>query len=229
MILAAGLGTRMGALTRATAKPLLRAGGRALIDHALDAAEAAGVRRAVVNVHWCADQVRAHLAARARPEIAISDESAALLETGGGVAKARPLLGEAPVYVANSDAVFGGPAPLPLLAEAWDEGRMDALLLLVPRAAARAYSRAGDFTLGADGRPARRGAAATAPWVYAGAQIVRPGVFAGEGAFSANPVWDRLLAEGRLFAAVHPGPWVDVGTPEGLAEADALLAAEGAG
>lgn len=229
MVMAAGLGTRMGALTRDTAKPLLRAGGRALIDHALDRAEEAGVERAVVNLHWHAEALRAHLAARGRPEILVSDETAELLETGGGVAKALPLLGKDPVYVMNSDAVFGGPSPLPRLAGAWDGGRMDALLLLIPRAAARAYSRAGDFRLGPDGRPERRGAAAGAPWVYAGVQIVRPEVFAGvaEGPFSTNLVWDRLLAAGRLFAVTHPGPWVDVGTPEGLAEADALLAGAG--
>jgi MurNAc alpha-1-phosphate uridylyltransferase len=224
MVLAAGLGTRMGALTRDMAKPLLRAGGRALIDHALDRAEEAGVRRAVVNLHWHADKVRAHLAGRRGPEILFSEEREAPLETGGGVVRARPLLGEAPVFVLNSDAVFGGPPPLPLLAAGWDEARMDGLLLLIPKSAARAYTRAGDFRLSPDGRPQRRGAAPEAPWVYAGAQIARPAAFEGfgDGAFSANLVWDRLLAAGRLFAVAHPGPWVDVGTPEGLAEADAL-------
>jgi len=225
MVLAAGLGARMGALTRDRPKPLLRAGGRALIDHALDRAEEAGVSRAVVNLHWQAEALRAHLTDRTRPKIVFSDETERLMETGGGIAKALPLLGKDPAYVLNSDAVFAGPPPLAQLAEAWDGSRMDALLLLVPRAEARAYTRAGDFRLGPDGRPERRGAAATAPWVYAGAQIVRPEVFAGvaEGPFSANPVWDRLLAAGRLFAVTHPGPWVDVGTPAGLAAADALL------
>ena len=227
MVMAAGRGTRMGALTETTPKPLLKAGGKALIDHALDRVEEGGAELAVVNVHHFADRLEAHLAARERPRIAFSDEREALLETGGGVKKALPMLGEAPVYVVNSDAVWTGAAPLPALAQGWDEARMDALLLLVPRENARAYTRPGDFEVDSDGKPSRR-TGPTAPFVYTGAQIIRPGAFADgpDGAFSTNLIWDRLMAGGRLFAVIHAGEWVDVGTPEGLAEAERALAEE---
>ncbi|MDF2232496.1 nucleotidyltransferase family protein [Albimonas sp. CAU 1670] len=230
MIMAAGKGTRMGELTRTTPKPLLPVGGRPLIDHALDRAAEGGAREAVVNLHHLGEQIRAHLGGRTRPRVAFSDESEALLDTGGGVRKARPLLGEAPVYVLNSDAIWTGAAPLPTLAGAWDGARMDALLHFVRREDAIAYTRAGDFFLedvaGGVGRPVRRGAAASAPYIYASAQIIRPAAFDGfpDGPFSTNLVWDRLLEAGRLFAVVHEGAWVDVGTQEGLAAAEALLA-----
>ena len=225
-VLAAGFGTRMRPLTLTTPKPLLRVGGRALIDHALDACAAAGVARAVVNLHHLGDAIRAHLADRAAPEIAFSEERPDILDTGGGAAAALPLLGPDPFFTVNSDAIWTGPAPLPALAACWAPDRMDALLSLVPRASAIAYGRPGDFSLGADGRPARRGEAAQAPFVYTGAQIVAPAAFADapQGAFSMNLIWDRLLARGRLFAVVHRGGWVDVGTPDGLAQADAALA-----
>ena len=222
MILAAGLGTRMGALTRDRPKPLLSVAGRPLLDHALVRAAEAGATRLIVNVHWCADQIRAHLAGR---NVLISDETDVLLDTGGGVRRALPLLGPDPVFTLNSDAIWTGPAPLPALAAAWDPARHDALLLLVARAEARAHAGAGDFHLSGD-RPARRGAAETAPYVFTGAQILHPRALAGfpDGPFSMNAVWNRLLAADRLGAVVHRGGWVDVGTPEGLAAADALLA-----
>jgi MurNAc alpha-1-phosphate uridylyltransferase len=226
MVLAAGLGTRMRPLTDATAKALLPVAGRTLLDRAIDAAVAGGARRVVVNVHHFAEKVRAHLAARAAPPIVVSDETGELLETGGGVRRALPLLGPAPFFALNADAVWTGAAPCAELAAAWDAARMDALLLLVAREDARGYTRPGDFLLGADGRPARRGEAASAPYVYTGAQIIAPGAFADapDGPFSTNLVWDRLLAARRLFAVVHRGAWVDVGTPAGLAEAEAALA-----
>lgn len=229
MILAAGEGTRMRPLTRWRPKPLLPVAGRALLDHTLDRAAEAGTRRVVVNIHHLGERIRAHLSRRRRPEIAISDETEALLDTGGGVRRARPLLGEGPVFVLNADSVWTGPAPLPALTRAWDPTRMDALLLLVPRAAARAYARPGDFFLAADGRPVRRGEAPSAPYVYTGAQIIRAGAFADgpEGPFSANLIWDRMLAAGRLFAAVHEGGWIDVGTPAGLDAAEAALSEAG--
>jgi MurNAc alpha-1-phosphate uridylyltransferase len=224
MVMAAGLGTRMRPLTDTCPKPLLQVAGRALVDHAIDHARAAGLSPIVVNLHHHAAQMRAHLAGRG---VLLSDETDTLLETGGGVRRALPLLGADPFVVLNSDAIFSGPPHVPTLLAAWDASRMDALLLLVPRSAARAYTRAGDFTLGADGRPARRGDAPQAPFVYAGTQIIRPEAFADtpEGAFSTNLVWDRLLAAGHLFAAVHQGGWVDVGTPAGLDAANALLSA----
>jgi MurNAc alpha-1-phosphate uridylyltransferase len=223
MIMAAGLGTRMGALTADRPKPLLKAGGRALIDHALDRAAEGGAERCVVNLHYRAEMLRAHLAGRA--DIDFSDETEALLETGGGVRKALPLLGPAPFFVLNSDAVWTGAAPLTALAAAWLEGEMDALLLLVPAEDARGYTRSGDFFI-EDGAPVRRGTRPSAPYVYTGAQIIRAEAFVDtpEGPFSTNLVWDRLLAAGRVRAVVHEGAWVDVGTPEGLTEADRAIA-----
>lgn len=229
MIMAAGLGARMGPITRTIPKPLLKARGRALIDHALDRVAEGGAGEAVVNLHHLGPMIREHLAGRERPRVLFSDEADALLDTGGGVRKARPLLGEAPVYVLNSDAIWTGAAPLPALAAAWDEDRMDGLLHLVRREDAAAYTRAGDFFLDDAGRPVRRGTAESAPYIYASAQIIRPSAFEGmpEGAFSTNLVWDRLIAAGRLFAVVHEGGWVDVGTLEGLAAAEAALEADG--
>lgn len=228
MVLAAGFGTRMGALTRSRPKPLLRVAGRALIDHALDTAEAAGARRAVVNLHYLGGQIRAHLAGRVAPEIVFSEEAPEILDTGGGVVQALPLLGSGAFFALNCDALFAGPNPLAALAGAWAPERMDALLLLVAVGRARAYSRSGDFFLDAEGHaPRRRGAAASAPLVFSGAQILAPRALAGApgGPFSLNLVWDRLIAEGRLGAVTYPGDWVDVGTPEGLAEAERTLAA----
>ncbi|HET7409925.1 MAG TPA: nucleotidyltransferase family protein [Paracoccaceae bacterium] len=230
MVLAAGFGTRMGELTRERPKPLLPVAGRALIDHALDAAAEAGIRRAVVNLHYRGDQIGAHLAGRRAPEVVFSLEPE-ILDTGGGIARALSLLGDGPFAVLNSDAVFIGPNPIRALLAGWQPDRMDALMLLVPIGRARAYTRAGDFFLAADGAtPVRRGEAASAPLVYAGAQILSPAALAGapEGAFSLNLVWDRLIAAGRLAALAYRGDWVDVGTPQGLAEADRLLARPGA-
>lgn len=218
----------MGALTLRAPKPLLKVAGRPLIDHALDHLAEAGVARAVVNLHHLGSMIRAHLAGREAPAIEFSEE-ADLLDTGGGVAKALPRLGPRPFYTMNSDAVWTGAAPLPPLAAAWDGGRMGALLHLVPREGAIGYTRAGDFFQDEVGRLTRRGEARAAPLVFTGAQIVAPEAFADApaGAFSTNLVWDRLIAEGRLFGVVHLGGWVDVGTPEGLRLADEVLARGG--
>lgn len=231
MVLAAGFGTRMGALTEDRPKPLLPVAGRPLIDHALDAAAGAGLTRAVVNLHYRGDQIRAHLAARGAPSVAFSEEQPEILDTGGGVVHALPLLGDRPFAVLNSDAVFAGPNPVRALLAAWVPGRMDALMLLVRTARTRAYTRAGDFFLDADGAaPVRRGGAASAPLVFTGAQILSPRALDGApvGPFSLNLIWDRLLAAGRLAAIAYAGEWVDVGTPEGLDEAGRALAAAGA-
>lgn len=230
MILAAGLGTRMRPLTDRLPKPLLEVAGRTLIDRALDLAEGAGVACAVVNLHYLGHMIGAHLEGRDRPEILFSPEEPAILETGGGIRHALPMLGPDPFFTLNSDAVFAGPNPLTLLARAWDPAAADALMLLVPRARARAYARPGDFFISGQGAaPVRRGAEATAPLVFTGAQIIAPGAFADmpEGPFSLNLVWDRLLASGRLRAITYPGLWVDVGTPAGLAAAEAALAEAG--
>ena len=226
MVLAAGLGTRMGPLTAHCPKPLLPLAGRPMIDLALDLCAAAGVARAVVNLHYLGHMIRAHLAARAAPAVTFSEETPGILDTGGGIAHALPLLGPAPFHVVNSDSVWLGPNPLDVLARAWDPAAMDALLLLVPRERARAYVRPGDFSLAAEGgAPRRREAGETAPLVYSGAQIVAPAAFADApgGAFSMNLVWDRLIAAGRLAAVTYSGGWVDVGTPAGLVEAEAAL------
>ena len=226
MVLAAGFGTRMGTLTRDRPKPLLPVAGRALIDHVLDALAEAGIRRAVVNLHYRGEQIRAHLSGRRRPEIDFLEEPE-ILDTGGGIAHALPLLDREFFAVLNSDAVFAGPNPIQILRAAWEPERMDALMLLVPRTRARAYTRIGDFFLPEDGKaPVRRGEAASAPYVFTGAQILSSRALADTpaGPFSLNLVWDRLLACGRLAAVTWPGDWVDVGTPEGLIEADRLLA-----
>jgi len=226
MILAAGFGTRMRPLTHARPKPLIEVAGRALIDHALDRVAAAGVERAAINLHDRGAMIRTHLAGRVRPRLAFSEERPAILDTGGGVAQALALglIGPAPFHVLNSDAIWTGPEPLATLAAAWAPQAMDALLLLVPRARAANYVRAGDFFLD-DGRPRRRCDAAAAPYVYSGAQILAPRALEGAptGAFSLNCVWNRLLAAGRLAAVVHQGGWVDVGTPEGIAVAERAL------
>ena len=223
MILAAGLGTRMRPLTDNCPKPLLPINGRPMIDLALDHAVAAGVRRAVVNLHYLGDMIRDHLAGRAVPEIVFSEEQPEILETGGGIAHALPLLGTAPFYVINSDAVWVGPNPLEALAAAWDPARMDALLLLVPRGRARSFTRAGDFFLSGEGHmPVWRGGAEAAPMIYTGAQIIAPGVFA-DGPLGRFSVWGALADWDRVAAVTYPGSWVDVGTPAGLAEAEAAL------
>ena len=219
MIFAAGLGTRMGALTRERPKPLIEVAGKPLLGHALALVRDAGIGRIVVNVHAHAGMMRDWLASEA-PDVQVSDEPD-LLETGGGLKRALPLLGDGPVLTLNSDMVWGGLNPLTRLIEAWDAARMDGLLSLLPRADALSHAGAGDFELAPDGRIARRGAG----FVYAGAGIIEPSALDGfDGKFSLNPVWDGMLARGRLHGIVHAGPWVDVGRPEGIALAEAALA-----
>ena len=223
MIFAAGLGTRMGDLTRDRPKPLIPVGGRPLIDHALALARAAGVRRIVVNTHAHSEQMRAHLA-RVAPDVMISHEPERL-ETGGGLRRALPMLGSGPVFTLNADMVWRGPNPLVALAAAWTPSS-SALLAVVPRAAAIGHSGAGDFFLDASsGVLSRRGAAPAADFVYAGAEILDTGVIAGfpEGVFSLNAVLDQLIAQNRVRGVVYGGGWVDVGRPEGIALAEAEL------
>ncbi|WP_298125500.1 N-acetylmuramate alpha-1-phosphate uridylyltransferase MurU [Brevundimonas sp.] len=229
MVLAAGLGTRMRPLTDDRPKALVEVGGRALIDHVLDRLAEAGVTRAVVNVHWFADRLEAHLGARGRgPEIVISDERDLLLETGGGLKKARPLLGDAPVFVANIDSVWidRGDA-LGDLIRLWDPGRMDAALLLARREGAVGFEGEGDFFLADDGRLTFRGEAPAAPFAYMGVHITRPGYADGgpEGPFSLSPLWRASAAAGRLYGCVLDGDWMHVGDPGARDEAEARLAA----
>jgi MurNAc alpha-1-phosphate uridylyltransferase len=234
MLLAAGLGTRMRPITDTLPKPLVEVAGKALIDWTLDALCGAGVTRAVVNVHHLAGQMRAHLARRAAPAIIVSDETEALLDTGGGVVKALPLLGAAPFFACNCDAiVVDRPGQVPALARLaarWDDARHDVVMLVHPAATAHGFDGAGDFFVADDGGMRRRGTAARAPYVYAGAYLIHPRALAGEpvAAFSMNRVWDRVLAAGRMVAVVHTGAWYHVGTPEAVPATAALLRASAA-
>lgn len=224
MIFAAGLGTRMGELTRDRPKPLIPVAGQPLLAHALALVREAGIARVVVNIHAHAAMMRDWLAAHA-PEVRVSEE-AERLETGGGLRRALPLLGEGPVYTLNADMVWRGPNPLLALGRAWAPEAMDGLLAVLPRAAAVGHAGPGDFFRDGGGRVARRGAAAAAPYVYAGAGILDPEVLspADGTVFSLNPVWDRLIAAGRLHGLPWHGVWADVGRPEGIALAEAELA-----
>lgn len=221
MIFAAGFGTRMGALTADRPKPLIEVAGLPLLDHALRLAEGRGLRIAV-NAHYRAAQIAAHLADR--PGIAVLAEAPDILDTGGGLKAALPRLGRGPVLTLNADAVWTGPNPLAALAEAWDPARMDALALLVPRRAATGHAGAGDFVIDAEGRLTRGPGL-----VYSGAGIVggaRLASFPGR-VFSLNAFWDALIPEGRFHGLVHEGGWCDVGRPESIPLAAALLAGAG--
>jgi MurNAc alpha-1-phosphate uridylyltransferase len=228
MVLAAGLGTRMRPLTNDRPKALVRVAGKALIDHTLDRLVEAGVERAVVNVHAFAEQIQDHLAARTFPEILISDERGALLETGGGLKKARALLGEAPIWVANSDYVWiePGPPALQKLAQAWDPERMDALVVVVPKERTQGFDTPGDFFRDDDGALAHRGAAASAPYHCFGVQILDPQLVyrEPEAAFSLFRVWMGAAGRRRLFGFTPEGLWMQVGDPAALEAAEARLA-----
>jgi len=227
MVLAAGLGTRMRPLTNDRPKALVEVGGKPLIDHMLDRLAEAGVETAVVNVHWFADRLEQHLAQRTAPKVVISDERALLLETGGGLKRARKLLGDEPCWVANIDSVWTQPTDnLAALAKAWDPERMDVLLLLARREASIGFEGAGDFFLGDDGRLTFRGDAPSAPFAYMGVHITKPGIVADEprGPFSLTRVWRRLAEQGRLYGQVLDGFWMHVGDPASRSEAEAKLA-----
>ena len=220
MLFAAGLGTRMGALTATMPKPLIPVAGRPLLDHALALADQAGITTRVANLHYLGDQIAAHLAGR---NVALSWERERILETGGGLRAALPLLGDGPVMTLNTDAVWTGANPLQQLASAWDEARMDALLLLLPATRATGHSGTGDFLLDTENRLSR--ANGVAGQVYLGAQIIRPDLLAGipEKVFSLNLLWDKMIARGRAYGLIHQGEWCDVGRPEGIATGEALL------
>jgi N-acetyl-alpha-D-muramate 1-phosphate uridylyltransferase len=230
MVLAAGLGKRMRPLTATRPKPLIEVAGRTLLDHSLDRLRAAGVRKAVVNVHYLADALEAHLDNRVRGiEIVVSDERPQLLETGGGVARALPLIEADPFLIVNSDNLWiDGPVDsLRLLASGWDDERMDALLLLVPLARAHCHKGQGDFHMSAAGALRRRRKGSVAPFVFTGVQIVSKRLFEGvlpAGPFSANLLWDRAIEARRCFGAVHQGLWFDVGAPANIKKAEEILA-----
>ncbi|MDB5437788.1 MAG: mannose-phosphate guanylyltransferase [Caulobacteraceae bacterium] len=227
LVLAAGLGTRMRPLTNDRPKALVTVCGRPLIDHVLDRLAVAGVERAVVNVHYFADALETHLAARIAPAITISDERVALLETGGGLKKARALVGEEPILVANIDSVWTeiGASAVDTLSEVWDPEHMDALLLLARTDRSIGFDGAGDFFLEEDGRLRFRGAAAGAPFAYLGLHIAKPQIVdaAPEGAFSLTPLWRKLAEQGRLYGVVLDGFWMHVGDPDARAAAERYL------
>ena len=218
MLFAAGFGTRMGDLTKDRPKPLIKVAGRPLIDHALDLVDDLRPDRVVANLHYLPDQLEAHLAPKG---VLLSQEEPDILETGGGLLAALPLLGSDPVFTLNTDAIWSGPNPLALLRDAWDPDRMDALLMCVPTPQTIGHGGTGDFTADAEGRITRGPGL-----VYGGAQIMKTEGLRDipEQAFSLNILWDQMHRQGRLFAATYPGRWCDVGRPEGITLAEGLIA-----
>lgn len=230
MVMAAGLGKRMRPLTATRPKPLVEVAGKPLIDHVFDRLRSAGVERAVVNVHYLADVLEAHLTHRVKGiDVVVSDERDQLLETGGGLAKARPLLGDDPILCVNSDNLWiDGPIDAIIqLAQLWDASRMDALLLMVPLARAHGHGGLGDFHLGSTGQILRRRAPGRlAPFVFTGVQILNPAIIADypEGPFSTNLFWQRAIEAGRAWGLAHEGLWFDVGSPPSIGMTEAMLA-----
>lgn len=230
MLLAGGYGKRMMPLTKDIPKPMVPLKGRALIDHVLDRIAAAGVKKAVVNVHYCADKLEAHVKKREHPEIVISDERQQLLDTGGGVVKALPLLGEEPFLIHNSDSVWieGVGSNLERMFSFWDPDTMDSLMLLASAATSLGYEGAGDFAMDKDGRLSRRGERQMVPFVFTGVSIAHPRLFKGapQGVYSLNRLWDAAIDNGRLFGIRLDGLWMHVGTPEALVEAERWIERE---
>lgn len=228
MIFAAGLGTRMRPITNNIPKPLVEVGRRALIDHVLDRFAEDGVARAIVNVHYLPDQIERHLARREKPEIFISDERALLLDQGGGIRKALPLLGDEPFFVANTDAfwVEGPRSNLRSLVDAWDPERMDILLLLANASTSVGVDWPGDFHMAPDGRLTKRREPEVAPFVYSGVGILKPELFAGETreVFRLAPFFFEAAERGRLYGVRLEGLWLHVGTPEAIKDAERAIA-----
>ncbi|HZZ62215.1 MAG TPA: nucleotidyltransferase family protein [Roseiarcus sp.] len=227
MVFAAGLGKRMRPISDATPKPLIKIAGRTLIDHCLDRLAASGVERAIVNVHWRADQIEAHLAHRKRPKIVISDERAKLLDQGGGIKRALPAIGPRPFLLCNTDSFWieGPRSNVARLAEAFDPGRMDIILLVAAGAGAVGVDWPGDFTMSREGRLEPRESRQVAPFVYTGVGIVKPALFENEMAdvFRLAPFFRAAAQEGRLFGVRLDGLWLHVGRPESIAEAERAI------
>lgn len=230
MVLAAGLGKRMRPLTNDIPKPMVPFQGRPLIDHVLDRLAAAGITEAIVNVHYQPLPLERHLAHRKAPKITISDERDALLDTGGGLMRALPLLGNDPFVIHNSDSVWeeGVGSNLDRLFGAWDDAKMDSLLLMALNGTSLGYDGHGDFTMDADGRLQRREEGRESPFVFSGVSIAHPRMFkdAPPGAFSLNTLWDRAIERGRLYGIRLEGTWMHIGTPEALADAERWVADE---
>lgn len=234
MVLAAGFGERMRPLTLRLPKPLVTLAGRPLLDHVLDRLAAAGVKTAIVNVHYLPDQLEAHLAARSGkpPETLVSDERGVLLDTGGGAMKALPLLGHGPFFIHNADSVWseGATPALSRMLRNWNPAAMDCLLLLAPVVTSIGYTAKGDFSMAADGRLVRRIKGKAVPFAFAGVSLCDERLFKDvpAGRFSLNLLWDRALAKGKLYGVTLDGRWMHVGTPDALAEAETLFEREGA-
>lgn len=231
MIMAAGLGTRMRPLTNDRPKPLVKVAGQTLLGHCLDQMQLANIKNIVINVHYRAEMVEQYMTDHHEfANISISDERGQLLETGGGLIQAKPMLGDKPFFCLNSDNIWtnGSENALLKLASAWDDGKMDALLLLVSKGQAYGHNGVGDFFRDDDGRIIRRGENDSAPYIYTGIQIISHRLLrdAPSGPFSTNILWDRGIAEGRIFCALHDAKWLDIGTPQSIPMAEKLLAAE---
>ena len=231
MVLSAGLGTRMAPANSTVPKPLVQLNGKALIDHVLDRHVEAGIKRAIVNVHHKADLIEAHLEGRRRPAIEISDERDKLLDTGGGVKKALPRLGAGPFLIHNADSVWieGVGSNLVRLMQAWDDKRMDCLMLLALASYSRGYQGRGDFAFGADGRIRRRRVEQEmVPFAFTGVSMAHPRLLQGspEGAFSLNTVWNTAISAGRAYGLRMEGIWMHVGSPDALAQAEQQLTRE---
>jgi MurNAc alpha-1-phosphate uridylyltransferase len=229
MVMAAGKGTRMRPLTATRPKPLVEVAGQTLLDHVLDHLRDAGVGRVVINVHYLADSIEAHMKRKAADlEVHVSDERGLLLETGGGLMKAKPLLGDAPFLCVNTDNIWlDGPVnSIRLMASHWDAEKMDALMLLVPLARATCHAGQGDFHMDPLGRLSRRKHGRVAPFVWTGIQILSPALLTDPpgDSFSTNVFWDRAIAAGRFYGVVHSGQWFDVGTPAAIPVTEAALA-----
>jgi len=229
MVMAAGLGLRMRPLTLDRPKPLITVGGKAMIDHTLDRLVAAGVELAVINLHYFGDMLRAHLAKRRDIEIRYSDESDAVLDTGGGVVKALPHFEGEPFFVLNSDSIWveGYSSALPTLTRLWDGDRMDGLLLLSAMVSSLGYEGwRGDFRLSATGHVSRVPDRIISPFAFPGVQLVHPRLFENPPAriFSTNVMWDRAIAKERLYGARLDGVWLHVGSPQARDDAEAFLA-----
>ena len=226
MVMAAGLGKRMRPLTATQPKPMVRVAGKPLIDHALDRLAEAGVAKAVVNVHYLADSLEAHIKIRTAPKVVISDERAELLETGGGMLKALPQLPD-PFFCINADNIWlDGPVDaFHELSQRWNPKIMDALLLVVPHSRAVNFSGKGDFRMDPEGRLTRRQTGRIAPFIYTGIQLVSHRLLrdAPEGRFSTNLLWNRAIEEGRLFGTAFAGQWFEVGTPDAIAPTEEVL------
>jgi MurNAc alpha-1-phosphate uridylyltransferase len=230
LVFAAGLGTRMGDLTKDRPKALVELGGKALIDYMLDYLRGGGVEHFVVNMHHHGDKIAAHFKTNRDHSVTLSDERDMLLDTGGGLMKALPLLpSDTPFFVANADVIFkdasGGPHGLQQLDNHWDDEKMDCLLLLTPKALAKGHKGAGDFFLEEDGRVRPRGDAPSAPYIFTGLRLFHPRLAQGYDieAFSFLSFFNKALANGRLYGVPYEGRWMDVGTREALMEARDLV------